>query len=81
MLADGALAVKVAAWKEVNFAYADAIKGYQGDWVSKVNMGNNGTSTGTNGAQALIDMFTVKTAKDLALSMEMTSNIKPKPTK
>lgn len=74
MMADGALAVKVAAWKEVNFKYADAIANYKGDWVSKVNMGSNGQTGSTNGAQALIDMFTIKTAKDLALDMTMKAN-------
>ena len=59
-------------WKEVNFRYADNM-GKQ-KWVPEVNMGSSGAggSTGNGGnAAALIDMFMVKTAKDLSLDMEM----------
>jgi regulator of protease activity HflC (stomatin/prohibitin superfamily) len=70
LAADGALQQKLDAYVRVNSMYAEAIKNYQGDWVPKTIMGSNGAAPG-NGAQNLIDLFTVKAAKDLALDMEI----------
>jgi hypothetical protein len=70
MNADGALDKKLEAYKVVNAKYAEAIKNYQGAWVPSVIMGNS-AGTGANGGQALIDMLTAKTAKDLALDMSI----------
>jgi hypothetical protein len=71
MAADGALDQKLAAWTEANAKYADAIsKAQPGAWTPNVIMGNTGTSNGSNAA-ALIDMFSVKTARDLSLDMTM----------
>lgn len=67
MLADGALEQKLAAWKDVNFRYADNI-GKQ-KWVSEITMGADGK--GGSGASQLIDMFAAKTAKELSLDMSM----------
>ena len=76
MEADGALEIKVKAWKEVNFKYAEAIANYKGNWVPTTVMGGTGQSAdgtaGVNGASALIQMLTVKTAKDLALDTTIT---------
>jgi hypothetical protein len=69
--ADGALQQKLDAYVDVNRYYADAIKGYQGNWVSTVNMGGSKDGGSMNGAQALIEMFAAKTAKELALDMEI----------
>jgi len=66
--ADGALEQKLQAYKEVNKYYANAIKEYKGNWVPTTVMGSNGASKG-NGASALIDLLTAKTAKDLSLDM------------
>lgn len=73
MEADGALKQKLDAYIEVNKLYADAIARYQGQWVPSVVMGGNGAnqSPSNNGAQALIDLLTAKTAKDLALDLEL----------
>ena len=71
MEADGALKQKLDAYIEVNKLYAEAIAKYQGQWVPSVVMGPSNQSGTTNGAQALIDMLTVKTAKDLALDLEV----------
>lgn len=62
MNADGALAQKLAAWVEVNKAYASEVGKQR--WVPEIQMGNAG---GGNAAQDLINLLTTKTAKDLAL--------------
>ena len=73
MQADGALQKKLDAWIQVNEYYADAIKNHQGDWVPRVQMGGGGGNGGSN-ADALIQMFTAKTAHDLNLSMDLPGN-------
>jgi regulator of protease activity HflC (stomatin/prohibitin superfamily) len=70
MQADGALAKKLEAWKDVNFRYAEAIQNYKGQWVPTVMMGGEGGKSG-NGAQDLINLLSVKTAKDLALDLNI----------
>lgn len=70
--ADGALRQKLEAYVEVNANYASAIANYKGDWVSRINMASSGSSTsGQNGAQTMINLLSMKAAKDLALDMEM----------
>jgi hypothetical protein len=68
MEADGALEIKVNAWKEVNFAYAREF-GKQ-KWVPEVQMGSNGGASGS-AAQDLIELMTVNNAKQLSLDMSM----------
>ena len=74
MEADGSLGVKLPAWERVNAKYAEAIGAYKGNWVATTVIGADGKAadgtSGVNGATALIQMLTVKTAKDLALNME-----------
>lgn len=70
LAADGALALKGQLWKEVNFKYAEALQNYQGNWVPQVVMGGAaGGGAGISSAQAIIDLFMVKTARDLTLDM------------
>ncbi len=70
MAADNALEQKLATYEKVSGMYADAIA--QQKWVPEVQFGGNTGSGGTgSGAQALIDMFTAKTAKDIALDMKL----------
>jgi len=70
MQANGALEQKLAAYIEVNKSYADAIANYKGAWVPQTLMGN---STGnSNGAQNMIDMLAVKTARELNLDMKVS---------
>lgn len=66
MSADGALDKKLEAWKEVNFKYAEMIKGSQ--LVPSVIMGGDGRSSSAND---WIQLFMAKTAKDLALDMSV----------
>lgn len=70
MNADGALAAKLEAWKEVNRYYATAMKDYKGQWVPNVVMGG-GQGKNVNAAQSLLDLFMVKTARDLSLDMSV----------
>ena len=70
MNADGALDPKLKAYIEVNAKYAEAIAKYQGDWVPKVVMGSAGGKG--NGAQDMIDLLSVKTAKELGLDMSVS---------
>lgn len=71
MSADGALDPKLKAYIEVNAKYADAISNYKGNWVPGVVMGSTGGKG--NGAQDMIDLLSVKTAKELGLDMTMKS--------
>lgn len=72
MVADGALAQKLAAYVQVQSAYATAISNYKGNWVPTTVMGGeNGNSA--NGAQTLIDLLSAKTAKDLSLDLSVTN--------
>lgn len=68
MQANGALEQKLAAYVAVNAKYAEAIGKYTGAWVPTTVMGGNGNGT-TNGAQTLIELLSVKTARDLNLDM------------
>lgn len=67
MQADGALKQKLEAYVEVNKLYADAISNYKGNWVPSTLISNGKGNGRYNGAQDLINMLTIKTAKDLDL--------------
>jgi hypothetical protein len=68
MQADGALQQKLDAWIKVNSRYADAIEKQK--WVPEISLGASG-ATGVAGAQSLVDLLLAKTAKDLALDMQI----------
>lgn len=69
MQADGALSVKLKAYVKVSELYADAISKYQGAWVPSTLITNGKGSGGYNGAQDLINMLMIKTAKELHLEV------------
>jgi hypothetical protein len=71
MQANGALEQKLDAYIKVNKVYAEAIQNYKGNWVPTTVMGSSSGNSNANGAQAMIDLLTVKTARDLDLDMEM----------
>ena len=73
MNADGALTQKLEAWKEVNKYYAQAMKDYKGQWVPNVVMSGGQKGQNVNAAQSLLDLFMVKTARDLSLDMSVPS--------
>jgi hypothetical protein len=70
MNADGALDAKLEAYVTVSKAYATAMGEYQGAWVPSVVMGNS--AQGGNGAAALVEMLTAKTARELGIDMSVT---------
>ena len=72
MEADGALAQKLTAIIEINGRYADAIRYYQGAWTPSVVMaGNTGEAAPASAALGLVELLTAKTARDLALDMQI----------
>ena len=66
---EGIIYAKLAAYVEVSKAYATAMGEYQGAWVPSVVMGNSGA--GGNGAAALVEMLTAKTARELGVDMSV----------
>ena len=71
MMADGALEQKLAAYIAVQKEWAQNIPKYTGQWVPTIIMGEAGKAGSNSSAQALIDMLSVKTAKDLSLDMSL----------
>ncbi|MEK7508660.1 MAG: hypothetical protein AAB568_02275, partial [Patescibacteria group bacterium] len=71
MAANGALETKLEALVEINRNYAEAIKEYGGNWVPSVVMGGVSSSHAGSGANQLIDLLMVKTARDLGLDMSI----------
>lgn len=69
MAADGALELKLNAYKEVNRMYADALMKYTGSWVPQIILGETSGGEGGNTGITLIDLLTTKTARDLALDL------------
>jgi hypothetical protein len=71
MAADGALDQKLAAYKDVNAMWADAFAKFQGQMVPAVQMGAaaSGSTTSMGNAQALVEMLTAKTARDLSVDL------------
>jgi len=72
MEADGALAQKLMTYEAVMNRFAEAIEKQK--WVPEIQMGmtSNGSAVeGGSSATALIDMLSVKTAKDLALDLSL----------
>lgn len=74
MEADGALERKLAAWADVQKAYAAALGAYQGPLVPSVVMGSGNGTGGGMGMQQMLEMLAVKSAKDLALDMSITNS-------
>jgi hypothetical protein len=66
--ADGALAQKLATYEKVMGRFASAIEKQK--WVPEVQMGDSGNDGGSN-AMTLIEMMSVKAAKDLSLDLRV----------
>lgn len=71
MAANGALDQKLEAYVAIQKAYAEAISNYQGAWVPQIVTGNGGNSAAGSGAQQMIDLLSIKTAKDLGIDMSI----------
>lgn len=68
MQADGALEKKLKTYEKVMAGFAAAIGAYQGNWVPTTQMGG-GAEGNINGATALVELLTAKTARDLNLDL------------
>lgn len=66
MLADGALGAKLAAWVEVQKAYA--VEMGKQRWVPEVMIGGGGNGGGSN-ASGFMDLMQVRAARDLLLDL------------
>lgn len=72
MNADGALDPKLKAYIEVNKAYAQAMGEYKGNWVPTTMLGGSSTGSAHSGAQNMIDLLSVKAARDLGLDLSIS---------
>ena len=71
MSADGALDKKLQTYLETQKVWAEAVKGYQGNWVPGIVMGG-GPNGAASGAQDLVNLLTAKTARELGLDLTIT---------
>lgn len=69
MGADGGLEKKLDAYIKVQELWANAFKDHSGSIVPSVVMGGGSSSNAVGNANALVDLLTVKTAKDLSLDL------------
>lgn len=72
MEADGALAQKLEAYKYSIGVLAGAMENYKGAWVPQIVTG--GSSSSTNGAANMMEMLSLKAAKDLGLDLSIGTN-------
>jgi regulator of protease activity HflC (stomatin/prohibitin superfamily) len=81
MNADGALEKKLQTYVETQKVWAEAVKGYQGNWVPGVMMGSGQNGSTASGAQDLVNLLTAKTARELGLDLSIprVSGNKPAP--
>lgn len=71
MSADGALDKKLQTYLESQKVWAEAVKGYAGNWVPNVVMGGSQNGSTASGAQDLVNLLTAKTARELGLDMSI----------
>jgi len=71
MQANGALDQKLDAYVNIQKAYAQAIGAYKGAWVPQIVTGGAVGGMAGSGAQQMIDLLSVKAAKDLGINMSI----------
>ena len=69
MQANGALDQKLEAYVSIQKAYAEAIGTYKGNWVPQIVTGGSAGGLAGSGAQQMIDLLSIKAAKDLGINM------------
>ena len=69
MNADGALDKKLATYEKVQGFWANAVMGYQGNWVPMV-VGGSGNGTAGSGAISMLDIIGTKAAIDLGIDLK-----------
>jgi len=72
MEADGALQQKLETYQRVMGYFANAVEKQK--WVPEIQMGGGGEGGGGDAAMALIEMLSVKAAKDLSLDLGIPNN-------
>lgn len=77
MEANGALELKLTTYQAVMSEWAKSFSTFRGSVTPQVVMGSTGnaTATGANGVADLINLLTVKTAKDLSLDLSIDSGL------
>ena len=70
MEADGALQQKLETYQRVMGYFANAVEKQK--WVPEIQMGGGSEGGGGDAAMALIEMLSVKAAKDLALDLDVS---------
>ena len=74
MEADGALNEKLAAYVKTQGYWAEAFKGHTGAMVPQISMGGVGAgATGVDSTQQMMQMLSIKAAKDLGLDLHTTA--------
>ena len=72
MSADGALEKKLATYERVSAMYAKAMAEYKGNWVPQIQTGgSNATGSGQNAGLDMMEILSIKAAKDLALDLQV----------
>jgi hypothetical protein len=71
MQANGALDQKLEAYVSIQKAYAEAIGSYKGAWVPQIVTGGAAGGLAGSGAQQMIDLLSIKAAKDLGINMSI----------
>lgn len=67
---DNALDKRLDTWLKAQQYYADAIKGYQGNWVPSIVTGG---ATGTTNGSQLLEFMGINAARQLSLDMNMAA--------
>lgn len=73
MAADGQMQIKLDAYVKVQGFWADAFAKHSGTMVPGVMVGSSTGSNGVNSTQQMMQMLSIKAAKDLGLDMENRS--------
>ena len=73
--ADGALEPKLAAWTKAQGYWAEAYKNASQPMVPQIQMGNSGSpsASGVESTQQMMQLLSVKAAKDLGLDLHITA--------
>jgi hypothetical protein len=74
MQADGALSQKLDTIKQINAVWADAFAHSQNPVVPGIVMGGGSGGNGASNTQSLMDLLTVKAAKDLSVDLGVPKN-------
>jgi len=74
MAADGALDKKIAAYVETQKIWADAFARHTQPLVPSVMMGGSGTGQSSNAAMQMMELMSLKAAKDLAVDVQARGN-------